>query len=120
MAKDEDEREIRRLYHRDGHDTEREAAKAILPKLNYLHTTVLRKAEAFGERGFALVEIERAFPEYVPSNTRTRVNELVGWGLIENTGTKRTFPPSGNQHIIWRVTGKGYPPPPPDPQLSLL
>jgi len=116
----DDEREIRKLYHRGGHDTERAAAEAIAPRLNYLQITVYRKAEAFGENGFALVEIERAFPEYVPSNTRTRVSELVDWGLVENTGIKRTFPPSGNQHIVWRVTDKGYPPPPPDPQLSLL
>jgi hypothetical protein len=119
---DEDDDDARRLYHRHGHDTEREAAERILPRLNKLQAQVLDYAKRRGRDGFTHIELARDMGAASVSTHRTRVAELVTMGRIIKTTEARKHPPSPNWHTVWRYNDTFIAPAdqPASPQQRLL
>lgn len=94
--------DIKRLHHRRGPDTEREAANAIWPHLNKLQAEVLDYARSIWPKGFTQVQLAEALGSPAYSTHRSRVGELRAKKLIEDTGVRVTHPPSKRQRVVWR------------------
>jgi len=105
------------MYRRDDPDTSREAANLIAPHLNRLQAEVLRYARTKGERGFTHKEIARDLNYPDVSTHRTRVNELVRMGLLEDSGEQRQH--GRTWHTVWRIK-QGAPDAPSSPRQPTL
>jgi hypothetical protein len=106
-----DDREIRKLYHRGGHDTERAGAEYIYPKIGRLQNEVLAFAARCGERGFTQQDLAETFPSKNWSSYRSRVVELCRRGLVEDSGRRKRHPGRPKDHIVWQVvSGDRLPP----------
>lgn len=92
----------KQLYHRGGHDTERDAAEAIFPTLNDLQWKVLQYAKKRWPECFTLVDVQNDLGSPTKSTHRTRVSELRKKGFIMDSGHRRFYPPSRRPHILWR------------------
>lgn len=90
----------RGMHRSDGHDTSREAAQAVLGKKTALQRIVLAKFLEAGERGLTLYELEDLCNDH-SSTMRTRCSELVGQGLLIDSGTKRVV--NGRKRKVWRI-----------------
>jgi hypothetical protein len=87
-------------------DTSREAAAAVSPLIRQVRLAVLQYAESCGAPGFTDVALNAHFASH-SSTYRTRRRELVGLGMIEDTGERVTVADGGRRHAVWRITWKG-------------
>ena len=94
---------VHTLYRTTDPETSKEAAVSISDKLTAIQDMVLTWAKERGVRGFIDADLERAFHEYGPSTLRTRRNELVARGLIEDSGFRVTVH-NNRRRIVWRAT----------------
>lgn len=85
-----------------GSDTSREAAEGSLRTAEIVRRKVYRLLADAGERGMADFELEAALPMYAESGVRTRRDELVKDGLVEDSGLRR---PNVRQKpcAVWRL-----------------
>ena len=97
----------RKLYRREHHDTEREAAEAIFPYLNRIQVRVLTCARTFPLPGFTHRDLQERMGDETHSTMRTRVSELVDKGYIIKTRAIRQYPPSKRNHIVWQAIPEG-------------
>lgn len=102
MGDDDDDDDIKVLYHRGGHDTEREAAEAIFPHVTALQAQVLTYYMGIWPKGATQQEATEALGLTTKSTVRTRVKELSDKKLVVDTGKRRQHPPSKRNCIIWR------------------
>ena len=88
--------------------TSRLAADYVTPSLQQIQRQVLGYAVTKGSRGFVDPELNDHFGSHL-STYRTRRAELVGLGMIEETGEHRSLAPDGKgrKHQVWRITAKG-------------
>lgn len=87
-------------------DTSRAAANDISPSLRKIQREVLLFAAKCGVRGFTDPELCDYFGT-TSSTYRTRRSELVGYGMVEDTGQRVAIGPRGRKHALWRITDKG-------------
>jgi hypothetical protein len=90
---------------RDDIDTSNAAAEEITPHIRELQAKVLEYARSRGCDGFTDLDLNRHFST-TSSTYRTRRSELVGKGLVEDSGN-RVCIGQGRRHALWRVTDKG-------------
>ncbi len=88
------------MYRKDGHDTSRDAAIAILSKKTALQQIVFAKFLEAGVRGLTLYELEERCNDH-SSTMRTRCSELVSQRLLIDTKTKRRV--NGRDRKVWRI-----------------
>lgn len=86
-------------------DTSHEAAEAIAPRIAQVQAAVLRFAALCGGRGFTDLDLNAHFASG-SSTYRSRRAELVGLGLVEDSGI-RTGNGKGRKHALWRITEAG-------------
>lgn len=85
--------------------TSREAAAAILPKVNSLHEQVLEALAVAGDAGLNDRQLEQLpqFSRYGPSTIRKRRSELYQLGYVTHRGTRDGL-------MVWvRVSGAPHP-----------
>lgn len=87
-------------------DTSHEAAEEVTPALRDLQALVLAYAVRRGASGFTDPEMNEDFGSHL-STYRTRRAELVGMGMVEDSGERLQVGGKGRKHAIWRVTAKG-------------
>jgi hypothetical protein len=87
---------------RDGQRTSYRAADSVAPITGRIATRVLEFARSRGESGFIDEQLFDAYPTEPQSSYRTRRDELVSRGLIEDSGTERPNR-RGRDCIVWRA-----------------
>lgn len=87
-------------------DTSHQAANDISPMLRETQRQVLFFAAKCGRSGFIDPDMGEHFGS-ITSTWRTRRSELVGFGMIEDTGERATVGPRGRRFAVWRITDKG-------------
>ena len=93
-------RELRKMYHRNSHDTERAAAEFIFPYLSKVQTAVLQYAMRKGRQGFTHHELHADIGNVSKSTYRSRCAYLVEMELIVATKEKRQH--GKTKFIVWR------------------
>lgn len=91
---------------RNDPDTSHAAAAEVSPRLRELQIAVLEYAAECGPTGFIDPEMNAHFATH-GSTYRTRRSELVGKGMIADTGNRRTLPDSNRKHAVWAITLQG-------------
>ena len=87
-------------------ETSHEAAESVTPMIRMSQLNILRAFRWYGRMtDYELIEAgypATRLPHQSPSGLRTRRNELVKAGLLEDSG-KREVLPSGRKAIVWQV-----------------
>lgn len=87
------------------HDTSRDAAATVAPKVNALHAQVLAALDAAGPDGLNDRQLEQLpqFAHYGPSTIRKRRSELYQLGYVTHHGTRDGL-------MVWvRLSGAPHP-----------
>jgi hypothetical protein len=79
---------LRRMAHRGGLATERDAARRILPQLSTLHRAVLEALQDHGALNDRELEQLPRFAQYGPSTIRKRRSELYQAGRLVADGKR--------------------------------
>ena len=87
-------------------DTSHTAADEVTPRIRELQAAVLGFAADRGMKGFIDPELNDHFQVH-SSTYRTRRAELVGMGLIEDSGERVSIGGAGRKHALWRIMGRG-------------
>lgn len=89
-------------------DTSHQAAEEVSTRILKLQADVLAYAVERGSPGFIDPDLNSYFGVH-SSTYRTRRAELVGRGLIEDSGERVALDPDGKgrKHALWRVTDRG-------------
>ena len=99
-----DEVDIKKMHHRNAHDTEVLAAVQVAPRVTGLRKQALEALsnQAEGATGEELSEI---MDEWLYS-VKPRLTELARFGLVEDSG-RRKVNKRNRQEIIWQITDQG-------------
>jgi hypothetical protein len=98
------DRDTEGIAHRDAHPTERRAAQMVTPRTGSQRRLVL---DAIGFSTDGLTDEEVAmFPGVADTAHRTRRNELVRDGWVQDSGRVRATQ-SGSPSIVWELTPRG-------------
>lgn len=87
-------------------DTSHEAALGISGRVSEVQRAVLDYAATVGAAGFIDPDLAAHFGNS-SSTYRSRRAELVGLGLIHDTGARKTVGEKGRRFAVWRITDKG-------------
>ena len=88
-------------------DTSHLAAEDITPRIRILQAAVLSFAASCRPFGFTDPAMNNHFETH-SSSYRTRRAELVGMGMIEDSGERVCIGASGRKHAVWRITDRGW------------
>lgn len=96
--------DIKKMHHRQGPDTEREAAVRIASKVVGLRRKVL-EALANCTQGATGEQLAAIIDEWLYS-VKPRLTELSRMGLVEDSG-ERLVNSRNRREIVWTITNKG-------------
>ena len=100
-------REPRAVARRGDLETSHLAAEDITPRIRILQAAVLSFAASCRPFGFTDPAMNNHFETH-SSTYRTRRAELVGMGMIEDSGERICIGVSGRKHAVWRITDRGW------------
>ena len=93
--------DLRGLVHRNGLQTERSSAAAVLPHRNAIQQAVLEQFRRLGPMTAEQAERLAEFVDYAPSTVRKRISELQVAGDLVADGTKTNS--RGRPMTVWKA-----------------
>lgn len=99
-----DEVDVKKMHHRNGPETERQAAVQVAPRVTGLRKQAL-EALSRQTQGATGEELSLIMDEWLYS-VKPRLTELARFGLVEDSG-RRKVNSRKRQEIIWQITDQG-------------
>jgi hypothetical protein len=99
-----DEVDIKKMHHRNGPDTERQAAVQVASRVTGLRKQAL-EALSRQTQGATGEELSLIMDEWLYS-VKPRLTELARFGLVEDSG-RRKVNKRNRREIIWQITDQG-------------